>query len=243
MIGSERTRSQLVQLGTSLALASTLMTSPFGATTKVEAQRAPEPGPTGREGRVAGTGGQGLSVRQGPGLIFAVLMVLAEGTAVRVTEGPRFDRDGHAWYRLIRADLGGASGWSAGEFIEWIGGLPPGTVIQSSLAPAPLGRERVISARVSAYTYQTPGNGAHGSITRSGTVVRWGTAAVDPTVIPLGSLLQIEGFDTIFVAEDTGGAVYGNRIEVFFPDEAAAIQFGVRYLEVVVLDEAHSRFR
>jgi 3D (Asp-Asp-Asp) domain-containing protein len=74
-------------------------------------------------------------------------------------------------------------------------------------------------------------------VTRSGTVVRWGTAAVDPQVIPLGSRLQIEGFDTIFVAEDTGGAVYGNRIEVFFPDEAAAFQFGVRYLQVTVIED------
>jgi 3D (Asp-Asp-Asp) domain-containing protein len=66
--------------------------------------------------------------------------------------------------------------------------------------------------------------------------VRWGTAAVDPQVIPLGSHLQVEGFDTTFIAEDTGGAVVGNRIELFFPEEAAALQFGVRYLQVTVLE-------
>jgi 3D (Asp-Asp-Asp) domain-containing protein len=66
--------------------------------------------------------------------------------------------------------------------------------------------------------------------------------AVDPRVIPLGSRLRIEGYDDVFVAEDTGGAVVGDRIEIFFTDEAAAIQFGVRNLQVTVLDDAPARF-
>jgi 3D (Asp-Asp-Asp) domain-containing protein len=201
----------------------------------------------GAESRIAGTGGQGLSVREGPGLTFAVLAVLAEGTAVRVIDGPRFDREGHVWYRITGTDERATGGWSAGEFLTQVHGPSPGTVgapgtvVQSSSPPATGTGRRIMPARVSAYSYQTPGNGAHGSITRTGTVVRWGTVAVDPQVIALGSRLQIEGFDTIFVAEDTGGAVIGNRIEIFFPDEAAAIQFGVRHLQVTVLEDGSLR--
>jgi 3D (Asp-Asp-Asp) domain-containing protein len=89
--------------------------------------------------------------------------------------------------------------------------------------------------RATAYSYQVPAEGAHGSLTRLGTTVHWGTVSVDPTVIPLGSRLLIEGYDTVFVAEDTGGGVHGNRIDIFFPDEAAAIRFGVQDRIVTVL--------
>jgi 3D (Asp-Asp-Asp) domain-containing protein len=86
---------------------------------------------------------------------------------------------------------------------------------------------RSFSARISAY--------AHGTRTASGTPVRWGVVAVDPRVIPFGSRLMIEGFDTVFVAEDTGGAVRGNHIDVYFPDRADAVRFGVQTRTVTVL--------
>ena len=96
----------------------------------------------------------------------------------------------------------------------------------ASGAGAPSGRS--FQARLSAYS--------HGTRTASGTPVRWGVVAVDPRVIPLGSRLTIEGFDTVFVAEDTGGAVRGNHIDIYFPDLAAAIRFGVQTRTVTVLN-------
>jgi hypothetical protein len=45
------------------------------------------------------------------------------------------------------------------------------------------------------------------------------TVAVDPSVIPLGSRLRIEGYpDMTFIAEDTGGGVRGNHVDIFFED-------------------------
>jgi 3D (Asp-Asp-Asp) domain-containing protein len=74
-------------------------------------------------------------------------------------------------------------------------------------------------ASTSAYAW---GCGASGP-TRSGTRVRWGVVAVDPRVIPLGSELEIEGFmGTTFIAEDTGGAVRGNRVDIYFPQGCQA---------------------
>lgn len=58
------------------------------------------------------------------------------------------------------------------------------------------------------------------------------TVAVDPDVIPLGSTVYIDG--SPYVAEDIGGAIQGNRIDVFFPDHQTALQFGVQYAEVEI---------
>ncbi len=70
-------------------------------------------------------------------------------------------------------------------------------------------------------------------ITASGKRARWGTIAVDRRVIKLGSQLRIEGYpDTIFRAEDVGGAIKGNHIDVWFPSHREALKFGVQ--EIVI---------
>jgi len=188
------------------------------------------------ETRVSGTGGDGLTVRSGPGVGYPSLSVLPEGTLLHVQSGPRFDTNGRVWYLVTGYGRYGESGWTAGDFLDQPADRRTADVVVQSAA---VGRQTLV-ATVTAYSWQVPGDGAHGTITRSGTVAHWGTAAVDPSVIPLGTRLQIEGYDTIFVAEDTGGAVVGNRLEIFFPDEGSAIRFGVRTLRVTVIDQGSS---
>jgi len=53
------------------------------------------------------------------------------------------------------------------------------------------------------------------------------TIAVDPSVIPIGSRVYIEGLG-YFVAQDTGSAIKGKRIDVFMNDLEEALQFGVK---------------
>lgn len=75
-------------------------------------------------------------------------------------------------------------------------------------------------------------------ITASGEFVREGFIAVDPNLIPLHSLVYIEGagrFDGFYEAKDTGGAVKGNRIDIYVPDKATAFEFGKRNVTVYVL--------
>lgn len=60
------------------------------------------------------------------------------------------------------------------------------------------------------------------------------TIAVDRNVIPLGSTVYIEGFG-YYIAEDTGGAIKGNRIDVFLMDYNKAKQLGRRSAKVWVL--------
>ncbi|MDE8692446.1 3D domain-containing protein, partial [Faecalibacterium sp. DFI.5.82] len=58
--------------------------------------------------------------------------------------------------------------------------------------------------------------------------------AVDPNVIPLGTKVHVEGYGEA-TAADTGGAIKGNKIDVFVPSKSDAINWGVRTVKVKVL--------
>jgi 3D (Asp-Asp-Asp) domain-containing protein len=59
--------------------------------------------------------------------------------------------------------------------------------------------------------------------------------SVDPSVIPLGSKVNVEGYG-VAIAGDTGGAIKGNRIDVFIPNKQDAINFGRKQVKVTILD-------
>lgn len=75
-------------------------------------------------------------------------------------------------------------------------------------------------------------------ITATGTLAAEGrTIAVDPRVIPYGThvlLIFPDGTQREYVAEDCGGGVNGNHIDVFFSDHQAARVFGVQSAMVYV---------
>ena len=70
--------------------------------------------------------------------------------------------------------------------------------------------------------------------TASGLKSGFGVVAVDPKVIPLGSLLYIEGYGYA-VAGDTGGAIKGERIDVFFYSPKQSNRWGVKNVKVYLL--------
>lgn len=73
----------------------------------------------------------------------------------------------------------------------------------------------------------------YGSI---GRVLRQGTSiAVDPNVIPYDTKVVINGHE--YIAHDTGGAIKGNRIDVYFSNHQEALNFGVQYKEVFVIND------
>jgi uncharacterized protein YabE (DUF348 family) len=58
--------------------------------------------------------------------------------------------------------------------------------------------------------------------------------AVDPRIIPLGTKVYVEGYGYA-VAADTGGAIKGHKIDVFFPTKAEAFRWGVRKVKIKIL--------
>jgi 3D (Asp-Asp-Asp) domain-containing protein len=59
--------------------------------------------------------------------------------------------------------------------------------------------------------------------------------SVDPTVIPLGTKVYVEGYGEA-IAGDTGGAIKGNKIDIFIPSKQEAINFGRKQLKVTILN-------
>lgn len=77
------------------------------------------------------------------------------------------------------------------------------------------------------HTGKSPGDPGYG-ITASGTRATEGrTVAVDPNVIPIGTWMYIEGIG-LRRAEDTGSAVQGHKIDVYFESDSQARAFGLR---------------
>ncbi|MGE4271885.1 MAG: ubiquitin-like domain-containing protein [Desulfitobacterium sp.] len=72
-----------------------------------------------------------------------------------------------------------------------------------------------------------------GGVTATGHNVRYGMIAVDPRVIPLGTKVYVEGYGEA-TALDTGGAIKGNRVDLYMNTEAAAWSWGVRSVVVYV---------
>jgi len=69
--------------------------------------------------------------------------------------------------------------------------------------------------------------------TATGVPVGWGTVAVDPSVIPLGSRLTIPGYGE-GVAADTGSAVHGAVVDLWFPTSQQAFDWGRRVVTVTL---------
>ena len=91
--------------------------------------------------------------------------------------------------------------------------------------PAPVSSGRTLT--VTATGYSLSGR------TATGVPVGYGVVAVDPNVIPLGTHMTIPGYGA-GVAADTGGAVVGARIDLWFPTRAEALAWGTRTVTITI---------
>jgi len=90
------------------------------------------------------------------------------------------------------------------------------------------------SAWVVASAYAPYGDRGVDGVTATGIRARRGVIAVDPRVIPLGTLLYVEGYG-IGIAADTGSAIRGWRLDLCFNTVREAIRWGRRRVRIWVL--------
>lgn len=92
---------------------------------------------------------------------------------------------------------------------------------------------RTLTVKTTAYCGCPSCSGQWGTQTATGTqCVEGRTIAVDPSIIPLGSKVEIDGH--IYTAEDVGGGVKGKHIDIYFASHAATDAWGVRYKNIKV---------
>lgn len=117
----------------------------------------------------------------------------------------------------------------------------PKPVNQHTAAPAPAAAppangSKEITVKATAYTASCEGCSG---VTATGINLNANPNAkvisVDPSVIPLGTKVYIEGYGEA-VAGDTGGAIKGDRIDIYMPSESQAIQFGAKEVTVKILN-------
>ncbi|MGW8425230.1 LysM peptidoglycan-binding domain-containing protein [Peribacillus simplex] len=98
------------------------------------------------------------------------------------------------------------------------------------------GIEKEITVRATAYTADC--QGCSGT-TATGVNLKANPDAkvisVDPSVIPLGSKVYVEGYGYA-TAADTGSAIKGNRVDIFVPNEKDAVNWGVKNVKVQILN-------
>ena len=102
----------------------------------------------------------------------------------------------------------------------------PVEVLQEKQEPDP--EPETIIFEATAYTWT-------GYRTATGPWPSRGMVAVDPRVIPLGTELYIEGYGPA-VAADTGGAIRGQRIDLYMDTKHECLQWGRRQVEVRVIE-------
>jgi len=76
------------------------------------------------------------------------------------------------------------------------------------------------------------------SKTATGKVADEGTIAVDPKIIPFGTTVEIKDIG-VFIADDRGGKIKGNRIDIFFDSKEEAKDFGKKGVWIRFLDNGN----
>jgi len=114
----------------------------------------------------------------------------------------------------------------------------PGIPAAQAHASPPPAYQQVMDVTATAYAPGAHDNGPWGNKTYLGTQIRPGVIAVDPKVIPLGSRVYIEypdGTGQYAVAEDTGGAIKGKKIDIAKWSVGEAKKFGIQHVKIYIL--------
>jgi 3D (Asp-Asp-Asp) domain-containing protein len=93
-------------------------------------------------------------------------------------------------------------------------------------------RKKPVVMRFTATAFSVSGTTAKGNSTKAG------TAAADPSIIPLGSKVRVTGagpYSGVYVVTDTGPKVAGRMIDLFIPSAAEAKAFGRKHVRVEIL--------
>ena len=158
-----------------------------------------------------------LNLRVGPSTSYSAVGLIYKNEKVTLIE-----RTSNGWCKVKLSN--GKIGYCSGAYLKSQSQIDSATNKPSSV------EDVAYTMDVKAYAYCT------GNITATGTKPTFGrTIAVDPTVIPYGTRVYIKEFDKTFIAEDCGGAIKGNKIDIYMNTKEECINWGVRNLTIYIL--------
>ena len=128
------------------------------------------------------------------------------------------------WYKV---NLNGKEGWVSKKYVKVSGNSTSSSISQNSNNSSNNNVVRTVNVVATAYTgYST---------TSTGQKPVWGTIAVDPKIIPYGTKVYIPQFGRTFIANNTGGAIKGNKIDIFMNTKKECYNWGRRTIEIQIL--------
>ena len=149
-----------------------------------------------------------LSVRSGASTKHKKIGLLKKGVKAKVVSTK------NGWCKI---KYGNKYGWCCKRYLK-----------SSSKSGNKKSVKRTLKVKAYAYT-------GH-SITSTGRrPVAGRTIAVDPRVIPYGSKVYIPALGRTYIAEDCGGGIKGNKIDIYMSSNSACNRFGVKYLTVQIV--------
>lgn len=180
-----------------------------------------------------------LNVRTGPSVVHEIMEVKGKET-VKIIKA-----EDNGWYEIELEN--GKTGYICGKYVDTeaknlhdysdLYNVEEETLKISDKSSSKdvfksedLNSNVVTTMTVSATAYSGDG------ITSTGKVPKVGrTIAVDPKVIPYGTRVYIPALGQTYIAEDCGGAIKGNKIDIFMSSEEKCISWGVRNIEIKIL--------
>ena len=161
-----------------------------------------------------------LNVRKGPSTKYSTMGSLYKNKSVTILG------ESNGWYKV---NLNGKEGWASKQYIKVSGNSSSSNTSQTISSNNSQGNVvRTMNVVATAYTgYST---------TSTGQKPVWGTIAVDPKVIPYGTKVYIPKFNMTFTAEDCGGDIKGNKIDIFMGSETDAYSWGRRTIDIYILN-------
>ncbi len=127
--------------------------------------------------------------------------------------------------------------------VEEIVECGPESIWELGVVPAikPTNYSRVEVFTATAYDASPADNGPWAGKTSTGMPLVYGVVAVDPRVIPYGTKMYIESVDGQYIygyaiAGDCGGAIKGNKVDLFFPSRSTCYSFGRRQVRIYFME-------
>ena len=159
-----------------------------------------------------------LNVRKGPSTKYSRIGSFNKNKKITILG------QSNNWYKV---NLNWKEGWVSKKYVKVSGNSTSSSISQNSNSSSNNNVVRTVNVVATAYTgYST---------TSTGQKPVWGTIAVDPKIIPYGTKVYIPQFGRTFIANNTGGAIKGNKIDIFMNTKKECYNWGRRTIEIQIL--------